>query len=175
VGSGATGRFGKGCTEISPFQSGRCGTNRHHSPGLRAGPPTAGSRTGAPARRYSPKSCPPTGTSGSDRPAHPPERVASSSDHLWSARSDVRAPLLNRQAQRRPMGLRVGRVDHDDPGVLLLSRQFGHDRGEHAHPAPPLPSVVERLRRAISCGRVRAGPLTGGGLSPHSTSTHCVE
>lgn len=52
------------------------------------------------------------------------------------------------------MRLGVGRVDHYDPGLLRFGSQFGHDRGEHAHPAPPLPAVVERLRRAIGRRRV---------------------
>ena len=59
------------------------------------------------------------------------------------------------------MGLRMRRVDHHDAGVLRLCRQFGHDRGEHAHPAPRLPAIVERLRRAIGGRRVLPqGPQT---------------
>ncbi len=58
-------------------------------------------------------------------------------------------PLLRRQARRRPVRLHMGRVDHHRLDVLRLRGDFRHDRGEHAHPAPPLPSVVERLRRAI--------------------------
>ena len=113
-----------------------------------------GSMRAKPARRYSPRSGLPTGTSGSGGPSRPPRRAVSSSARLSCVRSDIRAPLLNRKTRRRPVGLRVGRVDHHDPGLLLLSRQLGHDRGEHTHPAPPLPAVVERLRRAIGRGRM---------------------
>lgn len=37
-------------------------------------------------------------------------------------------------------------------------RQFRHDRGEHPHPAPLLPAVVEGLGRPIGRRRVRDGP-----------------
>ena len=97
------------------------------------------------------------GTSGSGGPSRPQGRVASSSIRLSYARSDARAPLLNRQARRRPVRLRVGRVDHQYPGVLGLRGQFGHNGGKHAHPAPPLPTVIERLRWTVGRRRVRAG------------------
>ena len=47
------------------------------------------------------------------------------------------------------MGLQMGRIDHHHLGVLCLGRQVGHDGGEHAHAAPSLPAVIERLRRTI--------------------------
>ena len=54
------------------------------------------------------------------------------------------------------MHLRVGRVDHQDLSILGLRGQLGHDRGEHAHPAPPLPTVVKCLWRTV--GRRRMLP-----------------
>ena len=56
------------------------------------------------------------------------------------------------------MGFQMGRIDHHHLGLLRLGREFRHDRGEHPHPAPPLPAVVEGLVRAIVPRRVRAGP-----------------
>jgi hypothetical protein len=40
--------------------------------------------------------------------------------------------------------------------ILGLRGQLGHDRGEHAHPAPPLPTVVKCLWRTV--GRRRMLP-----------------
>ena len=59
--------------------------------------------------------------------------------------------------------------NHYHLDLLRLRRQFGHDSGEHAHPAPALPAVIKRLGRAIVERRVRAGPRTSGGstLTPH--------
>ena len=52
------------------------------------------------------------------------------------------------------MRLQMGRIDHHNLGVLLLSRQFDHDGSKDAHPAPSLPAVVERLRRAVVTWRM---------------------
>jgi hypothetical protein len=48
----------------------------------------------------------------------------------------------------------VGRNDHQYLGILGLRSQFGDDCGKHPHPAPPLPSFIERLRRTIGGRRV---------------------
>jgi hypothetical protein len=37
----------------------------------------------------------------------------------------------------------MGRVDHHRLGLLGSGGEFRHDRGEHAHPAPPFPTIVE--------------------------------
>jgi hypothetical protein len=52
------------------------------------------------------------------------------------------------------MRLQVGRVDHD--GLLLgtFGGQSFHHPGEDPHVTPPLPSVVEGLRRAIFTRRI---------------------
>ena len=52
------------------------------------------------------------------------------------------------------MRLQIGRVDQD--GLLLgaFRGQPLHHAGENPHVTPPLPSVVERLRRAILTWRV---------------------
>lgn len=52
------------------------------------------------------------------------------------------------------MRLEVGRVDHDRLPVRSLRSQPNHDPGKHAHVAPPLPSVVERLGWIIFLWRV---------------------
>jgi hypothetical protein len=65
---------------------------------------------------------------------------------------------LNRQARSRPVRLRLGRVVHQYLGVSGLSGQFGHDRGKHAYPAPPLTTAIERLRRTIGGRRARVDP-----------------
>ena len=57
------------------------------------------------------------------------------------------------------MCFRVGRIDHHDLGVLGLRGQFGHDRREHAHPAPPLPTVVKRLWWTIGGRRGSHQPI----------------
>ena len=47
-------------------------------------------------------------------------------------------------------------ISHIDPDRLLVGSfggQAGHDTGEHAHPAPALPSVVEGLGWAVFTGR----------------------
>mgnify|MGYP000966948977 CR=1 FL=1 len=155
-----------------PSRSGRCGTGRHRSPGLPAAPRSEAWTTAAPVRRCSPRSGRPTGTSGSGGPSRRPRRAASSSGCPFSGKrsrgsfSHPRTPPdqasarppLNRQARRCPVRFRVGRVDHREPGLLCLRRQFGHDRGKHAHPAPPLPAVAEGLRRAADGGRGLSHP-----------------
>lgn len=47
------------------------------------------------------------------------------------------------------MRLQVGRVDHNGLPVAALGGQSLHHPGEDPHVTPPLPTVVERLRRAI--------------------------
>ena len=47
------------------------------------------------------------------------------------------------------MRLQVGRVDHDDLLVGALGGQSLHHPREDPHVTPPLPTVVERLRRPI--------------------------
>ena len=51
------------------------------------------------------------------------------------------------------MGFQVGCIDHDR-FLGGIGREAGHDTGEHTHPAPALPPVVERLWRAIFAGCV---------------------
>ena len=52
------------------------------------------------------------------------------------------------------MGFQISRIDHDRLLVSSFGGQAGHDTGEHTHPAPALPSVVEGLGRAVFTGRV---------------------
>ena len=52
------------------------------------------------------------------------------------------------------MGLKVRRVDHQRAGLAALTGQFQQHPGEHTLVAPPLPTVVERLRRTVFRGRV---------------------
>ena len=78
-----------------------------------------------------------------------PQRTLPSCFHCASARPTIDVPVAAASAE-----LRIGCVDHHDFGLLPLGRRFGHDRGEHAHPAPPLPTVAERLRRPIGRGCV---------------------
>ena len=62
--------------------------------------------------------------------------------------------LFRPQARSRAVRLRVSRVDHD--GLLLgaFRRQPRHHPGEDPHVTSPLPSVAERLRRAILTRRI---------------------
>jgi hypothetical protein len=86
-----------------------------------------------------------TEASGMGGHLRPPGRVVLSSIRLLYARTR----LLNRQARRLSVRLCVGCVDHFYHGIVGLRSQLGHDCGNHPHPAPPLPSVIERLRRTI--------------------------
>jgi len=61
--------------------------------------------------------------------------------------------------------LGVGCVDHQYLGVLGLCGQFGHNRSKHAHPAPSLPTVIERLRPTID----------GRCVLPHQHPSRCMK
>jgi hypothetical protein len=63
-------------------------------------------------------------------------------------------PFLNRQGGCGSVRLRMGRVDHDDLGLLRLRRQFSQVLGEHAHPVPPFQAVVGRLWRSTHLRRI---------------------
>lgn len=52
------------------------------------------------------------------------------------------------------MRLQIGRVDHHRLGDRRLCRQAVHHPGKDALFAPPLPTVVEGLRRAILPGGI---------------------
>ena len=52
------------------------------------------------------------------------------------------------------MGFQISCINHDRLLVSRLGGQPGHDAGEHTHPAPALPSVVEGLGRPVFPGRV---------------------
>jgi len=52
------------------------------------------------------------------------------------------------------MGLQVGRINHDGPGLGGLRSQPLEDPGEDAEFAPSLPAIVERLRRPILRRRI---------------------
>lgn len=52
------------------------------------------------------------------------------------------------------MRLQVGRIDRDGPMLGALRGQSLHHPGKDPHFTPPIPSVVERLRRAILMRRI---------------------
>lgn len=52
------------------------------------------------------------------------------------------------------MGFEIGRVDHDGLLICRLSGQSFEEPGEHAHLAPALLAIVERLRWAVSLRRI---------------------
>ena len=52
------------------------------------------------------------------------------------------------------MCFEVGRIDGDRPVIGGFRRQTRHDPREHAHIAPPLPAVIERLVRTVLARRV---------------------
>ena len=52
------------------------------------------------------------------------------------------------------MRLEVRGVDHDPLGLGPFARQLGEDPVEHAHAAPAHETVVNRLVRAVTYGRV---------------------
>ncbi len=80
-------------------------------------------------------------------------------------RSGVQAPLLEARAGRRAMGFRVGRADPRRGLLPVPVSQAGHDPGEDAPAAPPLPTVAGlfRGRRGAAGATV---PLNCQGLAP---------
>ena len=52
------------------------------------------------------------------------------------------------------MGLQIGGVDHDRRLLAVISRQADHHLGKDAFVAPPFPTVMECLVRAIFLGRI---------------------
>ena len=52
------------------------------------------------------------------------------------------------------MGFEMRRIDHQRVSPVALTRQFQEHPGEDAFLAPPLPTTLERLVRAISFGRI---------------------
>src|SRR3546814_4296195 len=74
---------------------------------------------------------------------------------LSSGRSGVLDPLFYPQARRRAVRFKIGRVDHDRLALgSLRCRQAFHHADEDAFVAPPLPAIVERLRRAVFPRRI---------------------
>lgn len=74
----------------------------------------------------------------------------------WSS-----ASLFRPQARSRTVRLQVGRVDHDGLVLGALGGQPIHHPGKDPYIVPPIPSVVERLRRPILTRRIAsAQPIT---------------
>lgn len=63
-------------------------------------------------------------------------------------------PFFYAQAGGRAAGFERGRVDHDRLLIRRLGGQTLEDRGKHAHLAPALPAIVERLRWALFLWRI---------------------
>ena len=84
----------------------------------------------------------------------PRRRAVSSSDRPWCARSGGHAPLFQAQAGGGAVRFEVGRVDHQRVCLAALIGQFEKLSSEDALLAPPLPTFVKRLQRAIGSGRI---------------------
>src|SRR3546814_19873712 len=79
--------------------------------------------------------------------------VALSSGHLWCVRYVGVHPLFE-QAGCRPMGLQMGRIDHQLIRLPTLGSPRSEYLVEHAEPAPSDEAVVDRLGWAVFGRRV---------------------
>src|SRR3546814_7577100 len=89
---------------------------------------------------------------------------------LSSGRSGVLDPLFYPQARRRAVRFKIGRVDHDRLALgSLRCRQAFHHADEDAFVAPPLPAIVERLRRAVFPRRISPPQPIAVGSEEHTS------
>ena len=69
-------------------------------------------------------------------------------------------PFFDAQAGRCSMAFETSGVDHDRRLFAVISGQADHHLRIDAVVAPPLPTVVERLMRAILLGRISPSQAT---------------
>ena len=63
-------------------------------------------------------------------------------------------PFSGTQVGSPAMRFEIGCIDHDRLALGTLGSQTHHDPGEDPIVAPPLPTVIKRLRRTILFGRI---------------------
>src|SRR3546814_7740341 len=82
-------------------------------------------------------------------------RISDWSSDVCSSDLCVPDPLFYPKAGRRAVRFEIGRVDHDRLALgSLRCRQDLHHADEDAFVAPPLPAIVECLRRAMFTRRI---------------------
>ena len=149
---------GPGCRALSPCLSKHLWTSRHHSRCRPAATLPRADCSARPPRRCSRWPGLRSWRSGSGDHRHRWRHATWCSCRPSCGRSDGPSgrlpPLFRPQAGRRAMRFEIGRVDHHRLRDGGLGGKPSHHPGKDPLIAPPLPPVVEGLRRAILLWRI---------------------